>query len=163
MGDKTAMGSDHGKGFRQQAIRIITGLETRPGAIFVPVFPFQGSASSDILLIAGKILLLSLVVMGALQSGTPASYIDTYGSFFVLAGGAALMMISFPGAEIWRAFRHAAGGSGSDAEVRNSAHFWEAAGRGFWIMVPGPQSYPLNAWAEVLSIRDLNRRMREIE
>ena len=43
-------------------------------------------------------------------------------------------MISFPGAEIWRAFRHAAGGSGSEAEIRNSAHFWEAAGRGFWIL-----------------------------
>jgi hypothetical protein len=44
------------------------------------------------------------------------------------------MMISFPGAEIWRAFRRAAGGSGSDAEIRNSAYFWEAAGRGFWIL-----------------------------
>jgi hypothetical protein len=25
--------------------------------------------------------------------------------------------------------------------------------------VPGPQSYPLNSWAEVLSIRDLHRRI----
>ena len=86
------------------------------------------------LLIAGKILILLIVVIGALQSGTPASYIDPYGFLFVLVGGVALMMISFPGAEIWRAFRHAAGGSGDDAEIRNSAHFWEAAGRGFWIL-----------------------------
>ena len=84
--------------------------------------------------IAGKILLLLIVVIGALQSGPPASYYDPYGILFVLVGGAALVMISFPGAEIWRTFRHAAGGSGSDAELRLSAHFWEAAGRGFWIL-----------------------------
>jgi flagellar motor component MotA len=84
--------------------------------------------------IAGRILILLFVVIGALQSGTPASYIDPYGFLFVLVGGVALLMISFPGAEIWRAFRHAAGGSGNDAEIRNSAHFWEAAGRGFWIL-----------------------------
>jgi len=86
------------------------------------------------LLIAGRILILVIVVIGALQSGTPASYIDPYGFLFVLVGGVALLMIGFPGAEIWRAFRHAAGSSGNDAEIRNSAHFWEAAGRGFWIL-----------------------------
>jgi hypothetical protein len=86
------------------------------------------------LLIAGRILILLIVVIGALQSGTPASYIDSYGFLFVLVGGVALLMISFPGAEIWCAFRHAAGGSGNDAEIRNSAHFWEATGRGFWIL-----------------------------
>jgi flagellar motor component MotA len=86
------------------------------------------------LLIAGRILILLIVAIGALQSGTPASYLDPYGFLFVLVGGVALLMISFPGAEIWRAFRHAAGGSGNDAEIRSSAHFWEAAGRGFWIL-----------------------------
>ena len=86
------------------------------------------------LLIAGRILILLIVALGTLQSGTPASYIDPYGFLFVLVGGVALLMISFPGAEIWRAFRHAAGGSGNDAEIRNSAYFWEAAGRGFWIL-----------------------------
>jgi hypothetical protein len=43
-------------------------------------------------------------------------------------------MISFPGTEIGRALRHAAGSPGSDVEIRNSIHFWEAAGRGFWIL-----------------------------
>jgi len=86
------------------------------------------------LVIAGRILILLIVALGTLQSGTPASYIDPYGFLFVLVGGVALLMISFPGAEIWRAFRHAAGGSGNDAEIRNSAYFWEAAGRGFWIL-----------------------------
>ena len=86
------------------------------------------------LLIAGKILILLIVAIGVLQSGTPAGYIDPYGFLFVLVGGVALLMISFPGAEIWRAFRHAARGSGSDAEIGNSVHFWESAGRSFWIL-----------------------------
>jgi hypothetical protein len=84
--------------------------------------------------IIGRILLLLVVAIGVLKSGTPASYVDPYGFFFILVGGMALMMISFPGNEIRRAFRHAAGGSGNDSELRNSAHFWEAAGRGFWIL-----------------------------
>jgi flagellar motor component MotA len=86
------------------------------------------------LLIIGKILLLLIVLIGVLQSGIPASYFDTYRFLFVFVGGVALVLISFPGTEIWRAFRHAAGGSGSDAEISNSAHLWEAAGRGFWIL-----------------------------
>jgi hypothetical protein len=90
--------------------------------------------SKRFFLIAGRILLLLIVVIGALKSGTPASYFEPYGFFFVLVGGVALVMISFPGAEIWRAFRHAAGSPGGDAEIRNSTHFWEAAGRGFWIL-----------------------------
>jgi hypothetical protein len=84
--------------------------------------------------VAAKILLLLLVAIGALQSGSPASYYDPYGVLFVLIGGVALMLISYPCTEIWRAFRHAAGGSGSDAELRNSIGFWETAGRGFWIL-----------------------------
>ncbi len=92
------------------------------------------NTSRRLLLIAGRILILLVLVIGTLQSGPPASYFDRYGLLFVLIGGVALIMISFPGAEIWRAFRHAVGGSASDAEFRNSAHFWEAAGRGFWIL-----------------------------
>jgi flagellar motor component MotA len=86
------------------------------------------------LLVAGRIFLLLIVVIGALQSGPPAGYLDPYGFLFVLVGGVALMMISSPGAEIWHAFRHAAGGSGTEAEISNSVHFWEAAGRGFWVL-----------------------------
>jgi uncharacterized protein len=32
-----------------------------------------------------------------------------------------------------------------------------------FVVVPGPQSYPLNDWAEVLSIRDLHKRISELE
>jgi len=86
------------------------------------------------LMIAGRILFLLIAAIGLLKAGAPASYYDPYGFFFVLVGGLALVMISFPGAEIRHAFGHAAGGPGNDAEIRNSAHFWEAAGRGFWIL-----------------------------
>ena len=92
------------------------------------------SSGKRYLLIAGRILILLVVVIGALQSGIPASYIDPYGFIFVLVGGVALLMISFPGTDILRALRHAAGSSGTNAELKNSAHFWEAAGRGFWIL-----------------------------
>jgi flagellar motor component MotA len=84
--------------------------------------------------IIGRILILFIVAIGILQSGTLASYFDPHGFFFVLVGGVALVLISFPCTEIWNAFRHAAAGSGSSGEIRNSAHFWESAGRGFWIL-----------------------------
>jgi hypothetical protein len=85
-------------------------------------------------LIAGRIFFLLIVVVGLLKAGPPASYYDRYGFRFVLIGGVALLLISFPPAEIWRAIRHAAGASGDERGIRNSAHFWEAAGRGFWIL-----------------------------
>ncbi len=94
----------------------------------------SANSGKRFLVIAGRVLFLLIVAIGLLKAGTPASYYDPYGFFFVLVGGVALMMISFPGAEIWRAFRHAAGSSGNNAEIKNSAHFWEAAGRGFWIL-----------------------------
>jgi flagellar motor component MotA len=87
-----------------------------------------------ILIIVGRILFLLIVALGLLKAGTPASYYDRYGFFIVLVGGMALVLISFSGSEILQAFRHAAGGSGTEAEIRNSTHFWEAAGRGFWIL-----------------------------
>ncbi len=92
------------------------------------------NSGKKLLLIAGRILILLIVLIGALQSGVPASYIDPYGFLFVLVGGIALMMISFSGAEIWRGLRHSVGDSGNDADIRNSARFWEATGRGFWIL-----------------------------
>ena len=32
-----------------------------------------------------------------------------------------------------------------------------------FVVVPGPQSYPLNPWAEVLSIRDMPERIRQLQ
>jgi flagellar motor component MotA len=88
-------------------------------------------------LLVGKILFLVIfaaVIVRSYFMTSRASFVDPYGFLFVLAGGMALTMISFPGAEILRALRHAAGASGNDAEIRSSVHFWEAAGRGFWIL-----------------------------
>ena len=36
-----------------------------------------------------------------------------------------------------RAFRDAAATPGNEADIRGSAFFWEAAGRGFWLQVLG--------------------------
>lgn len=92
------------------------------------------NAGKSFLWIVGKVLVLLVVLTGAVKSGTPSSYYDPYGILFVLVGGIALVTISYPGTEIWRAFRHALGGANSEDEIRLSAHFWEATGRGFWIL-----------------------------
>jgi flagellar motor component MotA len=86
------------------------------------------------LMIPAWILLLAIVALGVVQSGRPSNLIDPSGFLFVLVGGIALAVISFSGAEIGRAFRNAMGASGNEADIRSSAHFWEAAGRGFWIL-----------------------------
>jgi hypothetical protein len=85
-------------------------------------------------LILGRILVLVLVAAAAVMSGKSANFFDPSGLLFVLAGGVALVMISFPGAEIRRALSHAAGFPGSNAEIRRSALFWEAAARGVWML-----------------------------
>ena len=85
----------------------------------------------------GRILFLVIFAAIFIRSyfmTSRANFVDPYGFIFVLAGGVALTLISFPGNEILRALRHAMGDSGSDAEIRRSVHFWEAAGRGFWIL-----------------------------
>ena len=62
-------------------------------------------------------------------------------------------MISFPGSEIWRAVRQAAGGSGNDAGIKYSAHFRKAAGRGFWML--GGLSSVLNIVIGFVGIRTI--------
>ena len=85
-------------------------------------------------LILGRVLILALIAAAFIRSKLLPSFLDPYGLLFVLAGGAALGMISYSGAEILRALRHASGMNGPDAEIRNSIHFWEAAGRSFWML-----------------------------
>jgi hypothetical protein len=87
-----------------------------------------------ILMIPGWILTLAILALGVIQSGNPANLVDTSGFVFVVVGGMALAMISFPSAEIRRALRNAAGTSANEDDTRGSVFFWEAAGRGFWIM-----------------------------
>jgi len=92
------------------------------------------SARKKYLLIPGWILTLAIVALGVIQSGNPANLVDPPGFLFVLVGGIALVMISFPVAEIRRALRDAAGAPANEVDIRGSAFFWEAAGRGFWIV-----------------------------
>jgi hypothetical protein len=92
------------------------------------------SSGKKILLIAGGILVLIFVAAGVRQLGYTPIFIDPHGLLFVLVSGIALVMISFPGAEIRRAFLDAAATPGNEVDIRGSAFFWEAAGRGFWIL-----------------------------
>ncbi len=92
------------------------------------------STTKKYLLIPVSILILAMIALGVVQSGTPANLVDPAGFLFVLVGGIALVMISFPGAEIQRSLRAAVGATGNEADIRSSAFFWEAAGRGFWIL-----------------------------
>src|SRR5512145_2910830 len=91
------------------------------------------SATKKYLLIPVWILLAAVIVLGVVQSGKPANLIDPAGFLFVLFGGIALVLISFPGVEIRRALRDAFAAPGDEEDIRSSAHFWEAAARGFWI------------------------------
>jgi len=91
------------------------------------------NATKKYLMIPAWILIAAAIALGVVQSGKPGNLIDPAGFLFVLVGGIALVLISFPGAEIRRAFRDAFAAAGDEEDIRSSAHFWEAAARGFWI------------------------------
>lgn len=93
----------------------------------------RASRKNRILIIPGWILALAILALGVIQSGNPANLIDISGFAFVVVGGMALALISFPSAEIRRALRNATGVA-NETDSRGSAFFWEAAGRGFWIV-----------------------------
>jgi TonB family protein len=86
------------------------------------------------LLVLGGILILALMAVAAIKSGKLPDFLEPYGFIFVLVGGIALVMISFPGNEIRRALMHAMGAPGNNAELRTSILFWEATGRSFWML-----------------------------
>lgn len=82
----------------------------------------------------GKILILVLLAVAALLSGRLRLYLDPYGLLFVIVGGAAGALMTFSGGEIRAAFAHAGGALGSADELGQSALFWEAAARNFWML-----------------------------
>jgi hypothetical protein len=86
------------------------------------------------LLFLGKMSILVLLAAAAILSGKSANFIDPYGLVFVLAGGVAMALISFPGSAIRSAFAHAAGRLGSGDEIRRSALFWESVARSVWML-----------------------------
>lgn len=92
------------------------------------------NAGKKYLLIPAWILVLAIVALGIVKSGNPANLIDPSGFLFVLVGGIALVMISFPVGEIRSALLDAVASPGNEADLGNSAHFWEAAGRSFLIV-----------------------------
>jgi TonB family protein len=95
--------------------------------------PSTNSIKNLLLILAG-IIILALMAADAIISGKLPGFLDPYGLLFVLVGGVALVLISFPGSEIRSALKHAVGVPGNNAEIRHSAFFWEAAARGFWML-----------------------------
>jgi hypothetical protein len=91
-------------------------------------------AGKKYLLIPVWILVLAIIALGVAKSGEPANLLNPAGFLFVLVCGIALMLISFPGAEIRRAARDAFASDGGETDIRGSAYFWETAGRSFWVM-----------------------------
>ena len=92
------------------------------------------NSAKTLLKVLGGILLLLLMSLAAIKSGHVSDFVDPYGFIFILVGGIALVMISFSGNEVRRALMHAVGTPGEDAAIRLSVHFWEAAGRSFWML-----------------------------
>jgi TonB family protein len=92
------------------------------------------NSAKTLLMVLGGILVLVLMALAAIKSGSLADFVDPYRFFFVLVGGIALVLISFSGNEARRALLHAFGTPGEDTEISLSIHFWEAAGRSFWML-----------------------------
>lgn len=92
------------------------------------------SSAKTLLMVLGGIFILVLMALAAIKSGHLPDFVDPYGFIFVLVGGIALVMISFSGSEARRALMHAVGTPGENVEIRLSIHFWEAAGRSFWML-----------------------------
>jgi flagellar motor component MotA len=91
-------------------------------------------AGKKYLLIPVWILVLAIIALGVAKSGKPANLLNPAGFLFVLVCGIALMLISFPVAEIRRAARDALASDGNETDIRSSAYFWETAGRSFWVV-----------------------------
>jgi hypothetical protein len=92
------------------------------------------NASKKRILLLGRIVCLGLLALAALLSRGAAGYLDPYGLFFVVVGGAAGALMTFSGGEIRTAIWHARGGLGSADELRRSALFWESTARNFWML-----------------------------
>ena len=105
-----------------------------PGTDQNPVRLQTRGAGKKYLLIPLWILVLAIIALGVAKSGEPANLLNPAGFLFVLVCGIALMLISFPGAEIRRAARDALASDGNETDIRSSAYFWETAGRSFWVM-----------------------------
>lgn len=91
-------------------------------------------SGSRLVRVLGILLLLACAATGVLQLGSPGHAVDPAGFLFVLAGGIFLAGISYPIDDIRGALSDAASAAGPESSPQNAAHFWEAAGRGFWIL-----------------------------
>lgn len=114
----------------------------------------NGSKLKSSFILSGRILIPAVLAAAVVISGKFVGLRQGYGIVFVLLGGAALALMSFSFPEIVAAFRCAASGRGSRADIRTSGLFWEALARSFWM---------LGVLASVISfVNSLNSASRSI-
>jgi len=85
-------------------------------------------------IILGKTLIVALLIAAVIVSGRFADFMEGHGLIFVLLGVVATVLMSFTGPEIGAAFKHAAGVSGTEKDIRKSTLFWQSAGRSGWML-----------------------------
>jgi len=74
------------------------------------------------------------LVIAVVLSGFLAGLMNRAGLLFLLLGVLASLFMGFSRQEIFAAFRHAFGRSGSAEDRKRAAYFWTAAGRNAWIL-----------------------------
>lgn len=85
-------------------------------------------------LVFSRILILAILILAAILSGRFTNFMDLYGLAFVIVGGIALILMSFPAREIVSALRGASVALGSQPENHKSIIVWESASRNFWMV-----------------------------
>lgn len=79
-------------------------------------------------------LFAAAFIVSVAATGLLSGLLNGAGLVFLTVGSAAAALMSFSPREIGAACRHAAGGPGTVADLRRSAHVWEAAARNAWIL-----------------------------
>lgn len=87
-----------------------------------------------VLITVAAIVVVAALGYTAVLSEKFASLISGPSFIFVLVGGVAVTLMAFSGSEITTALKHAIGGSAKSHELQQSAYFWEALARNFWMV-----------------------------
>jgi hypothetical protein len=82
----------------------------------------------NVFLVLGRITILTVLIAPFALSGKFAGLRDICGLVFVLAGGAAMALMSFTAREIGTAFK------GVATHENQKFLFWESASRNFWMV-----------------------------
>ncbi len=81
-----------------------------------------------------RVTVLVALIAAAVASGKFSDFIDGFGLGFVLAGGFAMVLMSFSVGDIMAALKGAGGARQSTEENRSSLFLWKSFSRNFWMM-----------------------------